>query len=122
MYQSSPNARSPHERLITLESSAGDLMNEKYIQSLRDAIQKTHGCISRYIQTVPVKEESNGHPPWDGKVEVFDLAGHRLARQCYGWGHKDDSGRWQYITILRIPPIDSPRQAVQSYLAGQQKP
>ena len=47
-------------------------MNEKYIQSLRTAIQSKHGCISRYVQTVATKSEINGQNGWQGNVEVFD--------------------------------------------------
>jgi hypothetical protein len=94
-------------------------MNEKYIQSLRDAIQKKHGCISRYAQTVAVKEEADGAlPEWQGNVEVFDLANHPQARQCYAWSYKDDTGRLQYVTVLS-PPIKSAAEAVRSHLQNQ---
>jgi len=93
-------------------------MNEKYIQSLRETIQQVQGCASRYAQSVAVKEEANGQTLWDGKVEVFDLARHPAARQCYAWGYKNDLGYWQYVTIARVPPVDSPRQAVQAFLAS----
>ena len=97
-------------------------MNEKYIQELRDAIRQTHGCASRYAQAVPIKEEFNGETVWDGNVEVFDLAGHPTARQCYAWGFKDDWGRWQYVAVLKLSPVDSPRKAVQAYIVSRQKP
>ena len=48
-------------------------MNEKYIQALRDAIRHMHGCVSRYIETVPVKEDFKGQAAWEGDVEIFDL-------------------------------------------------
>lgn len=88
-------------------------MNEKYIQFLRNTIQTKHGCISRYVQTVAVKIEANGQNGWQGSVEVFDLAGHPQARQCYAWGFKDDAGHWQYVAILKMPPIDTPQKAVE---------
>ena len=93
-------------------------MNEKYIQSLRDTIQKTHGCISRYVQTVPVKDEREGKVMWEGRVEVFDLAGHPKAAQCFAWGHKDEEGRWQYVTMLKVAPVDSPLKAVVAFNGG----
>ena len=94
-------------------------MNEKYIQALRDAIRHTHGCESRYIETVPVKEDFKGQTAWKGDVEVFDLAGHPKARQCYAWGYRDDSGRWQYVAVLKLPPVDSPQKAIQVYMLSQ---
>jgi hypothetical protein len=96
-------------------------MNEKYIQSLRDAIQKKHGCISRYAQTVAINEAAGEFSPaWQGNVEVFDLANHPQARQCYAWSYKDDTGRLQYVTVLS-PPIKSAAEAVRSQLQGEAK-
>jgi len=91
-------------------------MNEKYIQSLRDLIQKTHKCPCRYSQSSPIKEEADGKILWEGTVELFDLGGHPTARHCYAWAQKDATGRLQFTTILKTPEIDSPRKAVQSTL------
>ena len=96
-------------------------MNEPYIQALRDAIQHTHGCASRYVETKPVKEVFEGKTVWEGNVEVFDLAGHPKARQCYAWGYKDDEGRWQYVAVLRTPPVDSACQAVQAFIVSKSR-
>jgi hypothetical protein len=68
------------------------------------------------METVVVKEEFNGKPVWEGNVEVFDVAGHPKARQCYAWGFKDDDGRWQYVAVLKIHPADSPINAVRAYI------
>ncbi len=96
-------------------------MNEKYIQALRDAIRNTHKCASRFVETVPVKEELNGQTVWEGKVELFDLAGNPNAAQCFAWGYKDDAGRWQYMAVLKNGPVDSARKAIQAFLASQKK-
>ena len=96
-------------------------MNEKYIQALRDAIRHSHGCASRYVETVPVKEEFGGQIVWDGDVAIFDLAGHPEGHQCYAWGFRDDSGKWQYVTVLKVHPADTPRKAVQAYITTQHK-
>ncbi len=82
-------------------------MNEKYIQMLRDTIKAKHGCVSRYSETIAVKEELDGKTIWEGKVEVFDLAGHPKAAQAYAWGYDDHDGRKQYVTVLKATPIDS---------------
>jgi hypothetical protein len=89
-------------------------VNEKYIQALRDAIRQQHGCASRHSQTVAVQEAVEGKIVWQGDVELFDLAGHPKARQCYAWGFHDDAGKWQYIAILKIAPADSALNAVRS--------
>ena len=96
-------------------------MNEKYIQALRDAIRHMHGCASRYVKTVPVREDSCGKIVWHGNVEVFDLAGHPKASQCYAWGFQDDAGKWQYVAVLKTVPADSPQRAVQAYISSQVK-
>ena len=96
-------------------------MNEKYIQALRDAIQHMHGCASRYVKTVAIKEDFADKVAWEGEVEVFDLAGHQKAKQCYAWGYHDDAGKWQYVAVLRVPPVDTARKAVQAYIISQQK-
>ena len=94
-------------------------MNEKYVQVLRELVQKRYGCPTRYAQTVAVKEEVNGQTVWAGNIEIFDLAGHAQARQCFAWGQKDAEGRMQYVTSLKVPPVDTARHAVQAYLASQ---
>jgi hypothetical protein len=101
--------------------SAGDFMNEKYIQTLRDAIKVKHGCVSRYSQTISVKEEVDGKTVWEGKVEVFDLAGHPKAAQAYAWGYDDQEGRKQYVTVLKAAPVDSAQRAIQAFIANGQK-
>ena len=97
-------------------------MNEKYIQALRNAIQHMHGCACRYIKTVPICEMFQGKVAWDGSVEVFDLAGHPKARQCYAWGFQEDGGPWQYVAVLAVPPVNSPVDAVRAYILTQRKP
>ena len=96
-------------------------MNEKYIQALRDAIRHTHGCASRYVMTVPVQEDFEGKIAWKGSVEVFDLAGHPRASQCYAWGFQDDDGKWQYVAVLQVAPVDTPLKAVQAYIISREK-
>ena len=96
-------------------------MNEKYIQALRDAIWHSHGCASRYVETVPVKNEFGGQMVWGGDVAIFDLAGHPKASQCYAWGFQDDAGKWQYVAVLKTVSADSPVNAVRSYLLAQQR-
>jgi hypothetical protein len=95
-------------------------MNEKYIQALRDAIRHMHGCASRYVGTAAVKEEYQGCPVWDGDVGIFDLADHPKASQCYAWGYHDDAGKWQYVAILKVSPVDTPRKAVQAYIVSRE--
>lgn len=94
---------------------------EDYIGELRAVILNLHGTEAEHVETVPVTEEFQGQTVWDGEVEVFDLKDHPKAKKAYAWGHAtgdDDQGR-KYITVLELPPVDSPRKAVQVAIAGQ---
>src|SRR5437870_7049113 len=64
-------------------------MPPKEITELKDAIRATHGCESLHVESVPVKEVFEGQAAWEGKVEVFDLVGHRQAKRAYAWSYRD---------------------------------
>jgi len=84
-----------------------------YIEELQDIIRKTHGCESRYVESVPVKETFRGQTVWEGIVEVFDLVEHPEASRCYAWGHHADK-QSRYVAVLKLPPVDSPLAAVRA--------
>jgi len=73
-----------------------------------------HNCGAAHRDTVPVEEVFQGRTIWKGNVEVFDLTRHPKAKRCYGWSHpegQDDKGE-RFVTVLEIPPVDSPQTAV----------
>jgi hypothetical protein len=89
--------------------------NPEYIESLRAVIGKLHNCGATWLETVPVHEMFQGKTVWKGEVEVFDLQGHPQATRAYGWSHREgpnDKGE-RFVTVLEIPPVDSPKKAVQ---------
>src|SRR6516164_6508843 len=90
-------------------------MNE--IDTLREVILELHGCSSRHVSTVPVKETSQGHTVWQGLVEVFDLIDHPKAHRCYAWTYQNDEGRMQYAAVLGMPPVQSAHDAVKAAIA-----
>jgi hypothetical protein len=94
-----------------------------YIEAIQDAIRHTHGCEARHIKSVPVNERFKGRTVWVGVVEVFELINHPKAKICYAWGHqagsKDEKSR--YVTVLEIPPIDSPIAAVRASIIFDSK-
>ncbi len=97
--------------------------NPEYIENLRAVIGKLHGCGSRHVESVPVHEMFQGKTVWDGVVEVFDLVGHPKARRAYGWSHPagpDDKGE-RFVTVLEIPPVESPKTAVQASILSDIK-
>ncbi|MGA2678323.1 MAG: hypothetical protein ABSF37_03360 [Sedimentisphaerales bacterium] len=91
-----------------------------YIEALQDAIFKAHGCKAQHLRSIPVNEQFKGKPVWQGIVEVFELTNHPKAKICYAWGHhagdKDDKSR--YVTVLEIPPVDSPLAAVRASIVS----
>ena len=84
------------------------------IKAIQDEIRRMHGCESRHMKSELVSEEAEGQTVWVGVVEVFELIGHPEAKICYGWGDKagDEDEKMRYVTVLEIPPIDSPLAAV----------
>jgi len=94
-----------------------------YIESLQDAIFRTHGCKARHLGSVPVNEQFKGKPVWQGVVEVFELVGHPKAKICYAWGHhtEDKDSKSRYVMVLEIPPVDSPLAAVRAVIISDSK-
>ena len=89
-----------------------------YIPRLQEAIRALHGCESHYVETVPVKEVFQGEVVWWGEVEVFEICDRPSARRAYAWSHwKRTSDRGTtYLTILELPPVKSPQDAVRAAL------
>lgn len=79
-------------------------------------ISQLHGTDSRHLESVHVSEEFGGETIWDGDVEVFTLTGHPKAKRCYGWSYGDPE---EFITILELPPVNSPQSAVKVGVAHQ---
>ena len=92
-----------------------------YIAFLEKAIRELHGYKATHLETVPITERFQGQTVWDGEVEVFHVSDHPNTETLYAWGYKesDDKPDWKAITVLAIPPITTPRKAVQAYIASQ---
>lgn len=91
------------------------------IETLKDATAVMHGCDSSHLSTEPVTELFEGDLAWTGDVEVFELSGHEKAKICYAWSYLDESEERQYTTVLKIPPIGSPVDAVKAAIASTAK-
>ncbi len=88
-----------------------------YLDELRAAIRRAHDCDAEHVESVPVREDFQGRTLWQGRVEVFDLQGHARARRCYAWAHaEEDETDADYVTVLAVPPVDSPQDAVKAAL------
>lgn len=90
----------------------------EYIQRLSEAITAMHGCDCSHVETAHVHEMMDGETVWKGEVEVFELQDHPEASRAFGWGWEDAQGETQWIAVLKVPPIDSPREAAQAAIAS----
>lgn len=96
---------------------------QDYIARLQVTVSQLHNCGAAHVETVPVEEIFQGKTIWKGNVEVFDLNGHPKAKRAYGWSHregKDDAGE-RFVTVLQIPPVDSPQTAVKVAIVAEVK-
>ena len=91
-------------------SGDGGGMSDR-IAKLQDAIEAMHRCKAVHVSSEVVIELFRGEVAWDGVVETFDLTGHPWAKRCYAWSY-EDKGETQYVTVLELPPVDSPETAV----------
>jgi hypothetical protein len=89
------------------------------IERLQKAILDMHGCDSMHAGSITVHETFQDKAVWQGVVEVFFLPSHPKTKEAYAWSYKNDDGQTRYIAVLGIPPINSPYEAVQAYLASE---
>ena len=87
-----------------------------YIEELKAVIRKLHGVEPKHVETVPIKETTQeGRTVWEGEVEVFDIE-HPQTSRVYAWAHETDDpdNPKRTVTVLHVPPVTSPRRAVQA--------
>lgn len=90
----------------------------EYLANLSDAVTAMHGVSCTHSSTARVIETMDGKEVWNGDVEVFELSGHANATKAFAWGYKDEQCEIKYMAVLNVPPIDSPREAVQAAIAS----
>ena len=54
-------------------------------------------------------------------VEVFSLVNHPAAKTAFAWGYKNDAGKMRYVAVLKVPPINSPIDAVRASIVADAK-
>jgi hypothetical protein len=91
------------------------------VGALREAIRHTHGCDSRHIESVPVRETFEGETVWDGEVQVFELIDHRTAEKAYAWSHETEGGKRRFYAVLHTGPVDGPLAAVRASIIADAK-
>ncbi len=88
------------------------------IKAQRRAIEESHGVDSEYVSFQHVRELFEEQVAWDGYVNVFTLHKHPHAKRCYAWSY-DNRGTLKTVTVLEIPPVDSPESAVKVAIAAK---
>ncbi len=88
------------------------------IDKLRDAIETMHRCKAVHFASEMVVELFQGEVAWDGVVETFALTGHPKAKRCHAWSY-ENKGETQFVTVLELPPVDSPETAVKVAIAAE---
>ena len=92
-------------------AQTGTMNHAQYLAHLQKAIKASHGCDSKHVERVPVREVYLGQTAWEGNVEVFDLIKHAKAKRCHAWAYDIPSGS-RTMAVLEIPPVNSPATAV----------
>jgi len=69
-------------------------------------------------------EVFRGQTVWKGFVEVFKLFGHPKAKKAYAWSRPDepDNKGERFVTVLEIPPVESPVTAVRASIMADANP
>lgn len=94
-----------------------------YLAEAKKAVEQSHGCTARHVETVPVIELFQGKTAWEGDVEVFAIEGHPRAKRAYAWGYPNENrdGKFDFVAVLEIPPVTSPQTAVKAAIVAQAK-
>jgi len=97
-------------------------MSEATRDQLKQAVESQHGGTATFVQSVPIREMRGEQLVWDGTVHVFDLVGHPSANRAYAWPDAlDSSPKRRFFSVLAIPPINGPREAVRAAIVAEAK-
>lgn len=94
------------------------MIDAKYQAALVKAFKDLHECGAKHVETVPVIERFQGKTVWEGEVEVFDLIDHPKASRGYAWAYDKAKGS-EIVAVLELPPVISPKTAVQASIVGK---
>lgn len=86
------------------------------------SIEKMHRTKAVLQETVIVKEVFNEQVVWEGEVSIFELEGHLEAAICYAWSSPiDGSDKRKFYAVLKIPPVETPLDAVRASIVSDSK-
>jgi hypothetical protein len=88
------------------------------VPDLKLAVEVAHGFIAIHLYSVPVRLPLTHDQIWRGVVEVFMILGHPATKTVYAWTEprEDLESAPKHITMLHLPPVDSPQSAVRQSL------
>jgi hypothetical protein len=84
------------------------------IRSLTSAVERRFCSVPVHLCSLYVRDEVRGVVAWEGNVELFQLTGHKEARECYAWPIRGTRGKPEYAMVLRVPPIATAFHALQA--------
>lgn len=97
-------------------------MTDDEIRSLRVAVERMHGGTAALAQSVPVLENFDGKPVWEGVVHVFALAEHPTATRAYAWSSPiEGSTKRRFFAVLHTERISSPVEAVRAAIVAEHR-
>jgi hypothetical protein len=86
---------------------------------LEAAIKGMHGCAATLRGEVPVNEEFDGKPVWEGVISEFAVD-HPETSTCYAWSAPiEGSSKRKFYAVLGIPPINSAQDAVRAAIVQE---
>jgi hypothetical protein len=90
------------------------------IYKLCEAVEIMHHSKARHEKSVPVVEMFGDKTVWESVVESFAITGNPKAKRCYAWSFLEGKEP-RYVTVLEIPPVESPQTAVRASIVADAK-
>ena len=117
-HQTSAKAKQAGEHLSWVVNEIKRQWQNDFYRQMQAGIRCLHRCDSRYVASFAVRKVSEGQTLWEGTVAEFDLVDCAAASACYAWYYRE-RGRTQSFSVLKMPPVYSPQNAVQLALAAE---
>ena len=100
---------------FAVKSATGQEHQPQMTRALKKAIERLHGCRATFQDVVPVVEQFEGRPVWEGEVHIFTLQDHPTASLCYAWASPiEGSEKQKFYAVLHVPPVASPLDAIRA--------
>lgn len=89
---------------------------------LKHVVETQHDCWATFVQTVPVRENFQGQPVWEGTVHVFALEGNPKATRAFAWSSEiEGSRKRRYYAVLQLVGVKTPLDAVRAAIIAEHR-